>query len=412
MISNSRLLVSFSNSFAGTGDPWRRELKISERTSRESPPPDLPINSPSWRRCSSRKCFSAATRGRVYPATKPRSRRVTANRTKATTRRLTNMARRRIAARYALPPRRETVRSIKSSASSPETFSPPPVRADAPCFRALSAEPGEPPEWKSSRPSRAPPLLPDRPRSAERPQRYIAAVGSVASGEFQMHRNRLMLRVSFGALVFAFAAPCAKAQEALPAIDIGGAAPTTNSAPSPAPATAPADGPGSLTVPSVAEQKRERLALSVRSPSSTPIRRRLNTFSRRSTRPFEGRARRLRGQPLRRRIASFRARFRPRAPLSSARPGIAARRHADEQLRRRRRFLPSRSKLLPIDRGFEGRQRLERWRVDPRRRRQFRFADGVYGYVAESSSRSKPAASIRSKVRCRCRACWVTSISS
>ncbi len=75
-----------------------------------------------------------------------------------------------------------------------------------------------------------------------------------------MHRNRLMLRVSFGALVFAFAAPCAKAQEALPAIDIGGAAPATNPAPSPAPATAPADGPGSLTVPSVAEQKRETLS--------------------------------------------------------------------------------------------------------------------------------------------------------
>jgi hypothetical protein len=44
-------------------------------------------------------------------------------------------------------------------ASSPEIFSPPPIRADAPCFRAFGAEPGEPPEWKSSRSSRAPPLF-------------------------------------------------------------------------------------------------------------------------------------------------------------------------------------------------------------------------------------------------------------
>ena len=77
-----------------------------------------------------------------------------------------------------------------------------------------------------------------------------------------MHRNRLMLRVSFGALVFALAAPCASAQETLPIINIGeGAAAADPLPPSSSPgAAAPAEGAGSLTVPSVAEQRRETLS--------------------------------------------------------------------------------------------------------------------------------------------------------
>src|SRR5208283_2810128 len=77
----------------------------------------------------------------------------------------------------------------------------------------------------------------------------------------QMHRNRLMLRVSFGALVFALAAPCASAQETLPIINIGeGAAAADPLPPSSSPGAAPTDGAGSLTVPSVAEQRRETLS--------------------------------------------------------------------------------------------------------------------------------------------------------
>ncbi len=44
-------------------------------------------------------------------------------------------------------------------ASSPEIYSPPPIRADGPGFRALDAEPSDPPGWKSSWSSRAPPLF-------------------------------------------------------------------------------------------------------------------------------------------------------------------------------------------------------------------------------------------------------------
>ena len=76
-----------------------------------------------------------------------------------------------------------------------------------------------------------------------------------------MHRNRLMRRVSFGALVFALAAPCASAQETLPIINIGEGAPPTNPpSPSSSPSAAPVDGAGSLTVPSVAEQRLETLS--------------------------------------------------------------------------------------------------------------------------------------------------------
>jgi len=74
-----------------------------------------------------------------------------------------------------------------------------------------------------------------------------------------MHRNRLMLRVSFGALVFALAAPCAKAQETLPIISIGASA-ANPLPPSSSPGAAPVDGAGSLTVPSVAQQRRETLS--------------------------------------------------------------------------------------------------------------------------------------------------------
>lgn len=77
-----------------------------------------------------------------------------------------------------------------------------------------------------------------------------------------MHRNQLMRRVGFGALVFALAAPCATAQETLPIINIGEAAPAADPLPgsSSSVAAAPGEGAGSLTVPSVAEQRRETLA--------------------------------------------------------------------------------------------------------------------------------------------------------
>jgi hypothetical protein len=44
-------------------------------------------------------------------------------------------------------------------ASSPEIYSPSSIRAEDPRFRALDAEPSDPPGWKSSWSSRAPPLF-------------------------------------------------------------------------------------------------------------------------------------------------------------------------------------------------------------------------------------------------------------
>ena len=200
-----------------------------------------------------------------------------------------------------------------------------------------------------------------------------------------MHRNRLMLRVSFGALVFALAAPCASAQETLPIINIGeGAAATDSLPPSSSPGAAPTDGRGfahgSVRRRAKARDAQQRRLRRLRrhqyaGDTDAPLKR--------SARSIGGCSRRLRGKPLRPRATSFGARFECDARLSFTRHRVAAGWHADELFRRRRRLLSDRPALLSRDRGAEGRQRAQRRLVDAWRRDQFHLADGLHRGLAK-----------------------------